>query len=101
MKLEHSLRRVPYSSPFKMTDSGDNTSSYLLRWSHLSEEMSATNLSWQMHAVLFSVFLLNFGKRVLPVGGAAFKVIAEGEETGCLLLFLIRFMRTNYGSFLT
>ena len=58
VKLEHSLRRVPYSSPFKMTDSGDNTNSYLLSWSPLSEEMSATNLSWQMHAVLFSVLTL-------------------------------------------
>lgn len=75
-----------------MTESGGNASSYLLKWSLLSEEMSATNLSWQMHAVLFSVLLLNVGKQALPVGCAAFKVTAEGGEMGCLLLFLIRFM---------
>lgn len=75
-----------------MTESGDNANSCLLKWSYLSEEMSAANLSWLMHAVLFPVSLLNVGKQALPVGWAAFKVIAKGGEMGCLLLFLIRFM---------
>lgn len=78
VKLEHLLLRVPYSFLLNRLSRETTPTTTYFNWRHFSDEMSNTNLSWQMHAVLFSPFLLNVGKRALSVGHAALKVIAEG-----------------------